>query len=302
MRRRAFTAAAAALAVGVLVALLVGTGLGWWSESTPEGSVVGAPLSVSTSLTPASSFFGDPLVARVTVSLDSKRVQSGSLTVQPEFAPYIATGRAVVTRRSSGPEGLVVFAYTIQCETDGCLPRSGPITLKLPPVSVSAVSGGKRLVARAAWAPVVVSSRLQPADLRASKPPFRHAASAPAPVFGVAPGALADGLTAAAGLLGLVALLLFGREVTVQVAHRRASFRLSRLQSALGLVRQSAGRESAADRRKALELLAEVLAGEGRDALADSAGSVAWDEPDPSPDRILELADEVEALPSPEAR
>jgi hypothetical protein len=297
VNRRLLAGAAGGAAV---VALLVGTSLGWWNRSASEGRLR-VPLAVSTSLAPTAGFFGDPVVARVSVSLDATAVSASTVTVQPDFSPYVQSGPPTVARSRSGSDETVVTTYSLQCDTDGCLPRSGPITLTFPPVAVTALSGTRRLKATGSWPAVVVSSRLQAADLRAAKPPFRHPAAAPPPVFGVDPGALADGLAAAAGLLAAVALVMLGLEIVRLTERRRAAFRLSRLEAALGLVREAAGRDDPADRRKALELLAETLAVEGRPSLAESAAGAAWAEVAPSPDRALELAHEVEALRAPEA-
>jgi hypothetical protein len=60
--------------------------------------------------------------------------------------------------------------------------------------------------------------------------------------------------------------------------------------------REAAGRESPADRRKALGLLAETLADEGEPELAASAEDVAWAETPPSPADTLSVVEEVERI------
>ncbi len=57
--------------------------------------------------------------------------------------------------------------------------------------------------------------------------------------------------------------------------------------------------EDAADRRKALELLAEALADEGNPGLAEAAERLAWAEPPPSAEGALELADAAETAGTP---
>ena len=291
MSRRLLAATGAGAAV-VLVALL-GTALGWWSSGTAQATS-GAPLAVSTSLTPSSTFFADPVVARVVVAYDAKQVDASTLTVQPDFSPYVVTGPPSVRRTHDGGVAAVTYSYSLQCETNGCLPVSGPATVRFRPVVATAGAGAKRRTASGAWPALSISSRLQRSDLAAS-PPFRHPAASPPVVYGVAPGALADGLTVGAGLLGAIALALGGLELKGLVARRRAGAAPGRLEAAVALVRQAAGREDAADRRKALELLSEALAHEGRPALADSAGDAAWAASAPSPGQAIALADEVEA-------
>ena len=118
----------------------------------------------------------------------------------------------------------------------------------------------------------------------------------PPPSYSVSPGTLAEALTVAAGLLALGALALLGFELVrlVERRRRRALVVLTPLEAALAYTREAARRPDAADRRKALALLAETLDSEGAPTLADTAGDVAWSEDPPSPDRALELADEVE--------
>lgn len=288
---------AISLAAGtVVLVLLLGTGLGWWSGGSAEDAG-SAPLSVSTSLTPGTTFFGDPIAARVVVGLDPGSVSASTLTVQPDFAPYVLAGPPVIRRSRTGNAETVSYTYSIQCDTDGCLPTSGPATIRFRPVVAAVASGAKRLTARGAWPAVVVSSRLGRSDLQASKPPFRHPSTVPAPVFGVDPSALADGLTVAAGLLGAGVLALLAFELAAYLRRRRALAAPGRLAVAVAFVRESAARENPADRRKALELLAEALDANAQAGLAATAGDAAWAEPAPTPARARELADEAESLP-----
>ncbi len=284
----------AGLLGAIVLVVLLGTGLGWWDTTASQGAP-SAPLAVSTSLSPASSLFGDPVQARVVVGLDTRSVSGSTLTVEPDFAPYVVAGPPAIRRSRTGSDETVAYTYSLQCETNGCLPTSGPLAIHFQPVAVAVAAGAKQIKATGRWPDLVVSSRLQHSDLVASSPPFRHPATAPPVAYRIDPGALADGLTVAAVLFGLVALLLLVRELSALADRRRRSARQSPLESALALVRQAAGREDPADRRKALELLAEALTLAGRPALAGSAGDVAWAEAEPSPARALELADEAES-------
>ncbi len=118
----------------------------------------------------------------------------------------------------------------------------------------------------------------------------------PAPTFAVSPGALADGLTVLAGALAVGALALIGFELVRLVERRRqrATVTLTPLEAALAYTRDAARRPDPADRRKALGLLATTLESEGAPALAGTTSDVAWSEEPPTPDRALELADEIE--------
>jgi hypothetical protein len=298
-------AAAAVVAVVALVAvvvcvLLVGTGLGWWSGA-PSSGATGERLAVRTSLDPNPSFFGDELAAEVAVDLDTRTVDPKSVQVDPGFVPFSETVAPVVSRSRAGHEETIVYRYTIQCVSDGCLPGAKPRQIQLPPVVVTAAGGARKARALGRWQPVTVVSRLTPADVSASGNRFRRPGVMPRPVFAVSPRPLATALTVLAALLALGALVLLGFEAARLLERRRARTRRepTPLELALTYVREAATRDER-DRRRAAGLLAETLAAEGEPSLAASAGDLAWSEATPSPARALALADEVEAERSPE--
>jgi hypothetical protein len=287
---------AVGVAAGVSVLLVVATGLGWWNGSAPEGGG-GRALSVTTSLAPTTAFFGDPLVAEVDVQLDRAAIGAGAVRVDPSFAPYAETGAPAVSSSRAGNRETVRYRYALQCVSDACLPTGHGRSIAFAPVVVRAVSGTRRLKAIGTWQPLNLVSRLTSADVASSRPNFRRGLLLPPPVFGVAPGPFADGLTAAAALLVLAGLGICGVELARLAARRRRSRRveLTPLELALLRARESASRLDPADRRKAVGALAETLAAEGRSRLAESADDLAWSEAPPTPARTLTLVDEVEA-------
>jgi hypothetical protein len=297
--RRAVAAVAGVAAVVVCV-LLVGTGLGWWNGA-PSSGATGARLAVRTSLDPNPSFFGDRLAAEVAVDLDTRSVDPKSVQVDPGFVPFSETESPVVSRSRTGHEETIVYRYTIQCVTDGCLPGVKPRRIQLPPVVVTASAGARKARALGRWQPVTVVSRLTPADVSASGNRFRRPSTMPPAVFSVSPRPLATVLTVLAALLALAAVALLGLEVARLLERRRAGARRepTPLELALTYVREAATRD-ARDRRRAAGLLAETLAAEGEPSLAASAGDLAWSEATPSAARALALADEVEADRAPE--
>jgi hypothetical protein len=296
---RAVAAVVAVVAVVVLV-LLVGTGLGWWS-SAPSTGATGARLAVRTSLDPNPSFFGDRLAAEVAVDLDTRTVDPRSVQVDPGFVPFAETEAPVVRRSRAGHEETVVYRYTIQCVSDGCLPGAKPRQIQLPPVVVTASAGTRKTRALGRWQPVTVVSRLTPADVSASGSRFRRPSTIPRAVFAVSPRPLGTALTVLAALLALGAAALLGFEAARLLERRRARTRrqATPLEVALAYVREAATRDPR-DRRRAAGLLAETLAAQGEPSLAASAGDLAWSEATPSPARALALADEVEAEQGPE--
>ena len=193
---------------------------------------------------------------------------------------------------------MIRYRYTLQCVNDPCLPLKGPNKVRFRPVTVTATAGSQQLRQTAKWPLAIADSRLQPADISSPIAHFRNPATLPAPIYSVAPGVLADGLTIGAVLLAAAALLLLGRELAGVLVRRRlgALTKLTPLEAALLYLRQAAGRPDPGDRRKALELLATVLDADGVPTLAGTAGDVAWAEEPPTPARVVELADEVETV------
>lgn len=287
-------AAGAVVGVALLTVLIVGTGLGWWNAQSSGGAPPPDRLAVNTSLEPRPAFFGDVLTAEIDVDVNPLAVSAQSVRLSPSFDPYVQTEPPSVTRAGVGKHETLRYRYTIQCVSDACLPVDKPFALQLPPVVVSATAGSEPLKVTATWPKTFVASRLQASDVSSTH--FRRSKAMPAPSYAVSPGGLANALTAAAGLLAAAALALIGFELVrlVQRRRQRALVVLTPLEAALAYTRDAAGRPDPADRRKALGLLARTLDSEGVPTLANAAEDVAWSEEPPSPDRAIELADEVE--------
>ena len=69
---------------------------------------------------------------------------------------------------------------------------------------------------------------------------------------------------------------------------------MTALERALRFARDSAKRPDPADRRRALELLAEAVEDTGDDRLAGRVRDAAWVETAPTPSRSTELVEDVE--------
>lgn len=234
-------------------------------------------LHVQTSLAPRPVLFGDAVTAHVDVLGDARSVR-----VDASFAPWQATAHET----TSG--GKRSFRYTLSCLDSACLPR----TFRFPPVTVTAqLRNGRTVTVRRAWPALAVVGRFSPAAVGAPRPPFRADTALPAPSYAVAPGPLALALDVVAGLLAAVAAALVAFEL-LRRARLRGRFVDTRppLVRALALVRE-AERRPPPDRRKAVALLARTLEEHG---LAERAARVAWSPEQPSPERLEQLADEVE--------
>jgi hypothetical protein len=294
MKARLLAAAFACCGALVLVAV-IGTGLGWWNSAPSQGAPA-APLVVRTAVSPSVILFGDPLVARVSVDLDRSAVSPGSLRVEPSFEPFVASTAPKLARVRTGRLETLEYTYSLQCVTDGCLPSKGSLAVKLPRVVVTAMAGTRRLSVSQKWPSIVVASRLQ----HGGRTTFEAGSTLPAVTYATAPSRLANVLLVVGVLVALGALILVGLELRSASRRRRERISRTRLAAAIAYVRESAERDNPADRRKALEGLAEALESEGEPDLAQSAGRLAWAEPQPTPERALALADAVDATPEAE--
>ena len=98
------------IAVAAVAALAVGVGLGqFWLARESESARAGPRdlVSVTTSLTPTSHSFGDPVIARADVLVDTTEIGIESIALQPKFEPYEALAPPLVTREQFGDLGRV---------------------------------------------------------------------------------------------------------------------------------------------------------------------------------------------------
>lgn len=283
--RRGLAGGAIAVASAIVVCV-VGVGLGWFSGSAARSPP--SRLALATALAPRSAFYGDPVVAELRVTLDPRIVAVRSVRVQPNFGPYVETAPPTVEPAALGRAEIVTYRYALQCVTDGCLPTGPTRIVRLGDVVVTAATRRGHLQTAAVWPTLTVASRVAKADL-AGAPRFRRAATPPAAAFG-APAILPDLLTAAGGLLALVAMWLLGLEVRALAVRRRRDATRTPLELALAYAREAADRTTP-DRRKALAFLSSALRTTNGDALAAATHAAAWAEEAPSPARTRELAE-----------
>ncbi len=277
--------AAAAVATGALLAALV---LVVAHTSRVGGVAPTRVLEVHTSFEPPLVQFGDEVVAHVVVLADRGAVDTSRLRIVSDLAPLTRLSADRVTRTTRGRLLVVTVVTRALCSSDACLaPR-----LRLPAVRVEGpLRAGGTARANAVWPVLAVDSRVTASDLKPARPPLRADTSVPATTYRIAPATLAR-------LLDIVAVLLVLAGVGFAVMQAGAVLRRTRRDSrtdverALALVRQAAAREPD-DRRRAAGLLARVL--RTRDArLSADADDLAWSRPQPTSDRLVELADRVD--------
>ncbi len=238
------------------------------------------PVRATTSFSPATIHYGDPVTAVVEVHFDPKRVERSSIRAAPSFTPFVLVAKPVV---EDAGRGLLRIRYSLLCTTEGCLPVHASKVIRLRPFRVTAGGG----TATPRWPPLRIDSRLRASDL-GGEAPFHAPAAPPPPRYRVGPGALAAGLIAATVLCSLGAIVL----VLAAVRRRRrrpVTRRVSPLELAIAYVREATGRPTP-DRRRALELLSEAV----EDDLALDAADAAWSRKPPTPTGAGELADRAE--------
>jgi hypothetical protein len=188
-------------------------------------------------------------------------------------------GQLVTARVTGGPTpSFVPFTvrshhgstYVLQCLDPACVPGPGP----------------RRIRIGAATAVIVPSTTA--AQVAHPLRSFRRQTAVPAPSYRVRPGLLKTLLFVAAAVLVALAILIAYpavRRLIPEPVDERTP-----LQRALDLVRASIGRDGD-DRRRALDVLGRALA---EDAQAHDALGLAWSRPEPPPERVAKLVEQVE--------
>lgn len=259
-------------------------------------------------LLPAIVLFGDTVTAQVDVTLDRSRVDPDTVRVEADFAPWEPVSEPERIRRDGAATTHIRTRFVLRCLTGPCLPAQDVAPLEFG-TAVVTYPGGEPVYAR--WPVLAVHSRIVSAEApppvgpagggrRRGPPeiPWRaDVVAMPAPTYRVAPGIalpllLAGGsLLAACGLaLGLVALPR--RRPAPAPAPEPPPPPLPPLERALALLEDPAPADGAADRRRALELVADHVA--ARDArLARTARTLAWREDLPPVEETSGLAARV---------
>jgi hypothetical protein len=289
-----------ALAAVIVAALVLLSGALTFALVRPGARTAAAPvlpLTVATSISTTPTFFGDLLTARTDVLVDANRVDPDTVRVETDFFPYAQAHAPLRSSSRSGPLVALGYRFPISCLSGDCAPGPGIRRVVLPLLVVRArLREGQETVVRTTWPQIAVAPRVDDAALRTSPLGWRAQLSVPAVSYRMSPGTLLAILLAGAAALALAAIALVAAECGrwARLRDTRASA-LSRVGLALALARESM-RRNPDDRRKALALLARVLAGKDMDGdrLASAAEQLAWSRDRPDPDRVGALADEVE--------
>lgn len=299
---------ARALAVGLAAALVVVP-----AAAAATALPGGRAIVVTTSISPDTHLFADPVVARVDVVVDPRLLDPDRIRVRLRFAPYERVGGIEERRRAVGELVHIRYTATLRCLHIRCLaPRLKSVleeqesgrperhAFHFAPVEVLE---GEKVLLRRRFPTVEVVSRINTAQVAEAAGQFsqlrilteggayRASIAPPPPTYRLDPTLLAAVAFAAAFLLFLFPATLGGRLLYARwrAAHRPPP--LSPLERALALVEWTARRDDGEeDRRKALEVLADVLEEGGARPLADATRELAWAEESPRGERAHELA------------
>ena len=292
--------------------LLSGEELGGAGQS-PAPSVLTKGIEARASIVPRTILFGDTIAAHVDVMLDRRRVDPDSVRVGTEFVPWEIVGDPKRSRRDAGRTTHLRTTFRLRCTSSPCLPANQSAALEFNRVRVSYVRAGadaaERVSIGAEWPLLLVYSRFAIANLEgptgpASSNPWRaDFLSLPAVSYRFSPGLLLIVLLVVAGGLAVA-----GAALAYFAVPRRGpvpepdpepepepEITLTPLEQALVLLEDVTHSNGAEDRRRALELVAEVLV-EDQPELARRARALAWSEDAPRVEDTSGLASRVRTI------
>ena len=280
---------------------------GW--AGAPASAAPEAPVDVKTTLTPQILLFGDTLTARVDVVVDNGHVDPESVRVRTDFSPWEVVTPVQRDLDDGGATTLVRTTFQLRCLTSPCVPPRDTAPLDFTPAVVN-YAGGRLDVS---WPRLVVHSRIPDRGAPVTTagggqrggPQFPWTAdllNLPKISYRAAPGILFPLLLALGAVFALGGAVLGYRALPP----RRPAPEplppapppepaLPPLELALLLLEQPPVENGTADRRRALELVADGLA--DRDArLALSARRLAWSEETPPLETTSGLASRARAV------
>ena len=277
------------------------------AAGAPPGSgLPGTGIAARGSVDPRNILFGDSIRAHVDVLLDRRKVDPASVRVSTQFVPWEIVGPQVRTRSDSGSNTHLRTTFTLRCTSSPCLPNNNASALEFNPARVSyanpAGAPGARQSLTIDFPLLLVSSRFAAANAEgpdASSTLWRaDLASFPSASYGISPTLLIWMLIGGAVLLtaGGVALAFVAipRRQPEPEPEPEPLPLLTPLEQALELL-EASHEDGAEDRRRALELVAEVLDVEHPD-LARAARTLAWSEDDPLVEQTSGLATRVRTM------
>ena len=280
------------------------------SAAPSDRGLPAAGIEATATLEPRITLFGDMIGARVDVLLDRRRVDPASVRIGTEFLPWEIVGQPTRVRRDSGSITHLRTTFALRCTGSPCAPSNQSSALEFNGARVSyaapGAAPGDRAAIRARWPVLLVYSRFAAANLDGATGgsgdnPWRaDFLTFPAASYRLSPGVVLPALLVLAGLFAAAGILL----ALVAIPRRRKEpelepepepepvIILTPLEQALELLEDAGRADGTDDRRRALELVTEVLDLDHPE-LARAARTLAWSEDDPRIEQTSGLATRV---------
>ena len=280
----ALAVAGLALAAVLVVALaVVGRG------ADGQAPTLDGPVVASSSLSPRLAAFGDTLTARVDVTVDRDQVEPDGVRVSASFKPWQPVREPTREREDVGSVTYLRTTYVLRCLIAVCVPADETERFDFKPAKVTyeptADQPGEPLTVETFWPALFVTSRLDAASFSERDPlsaPWRaDVTTLPTVTYRIGPGLLVAllalggiGLLAATGVLGY--RVLPARREPPPPPPPPPKPVPSVLEQALRLLETPPVENGVADRRRALELVADEIATWGDRRLEGRARALAW--------------------------
>ena len=260
-------------------------------------------------IAPRIVLFGDTIEARIDVVVDPARVDTGSVRVAAAFSPWEIVDAPTRARTDADAMSRLRTTYVLRCLSVLCLSPGQSTQTVFPPARMTytttrrAGRAAETRTARINWAVMTVFSRYSTSSFEGRQglvTPW-HADLLTFPALSVR---LPFGLLLAV-LVGSGVLLLVASGALVYAAWPRRVVApppepeepppppLTPLEQALALLEDAARSNGAEERRRSLELVAEVLEEWGDTELARAARDLAWSESNPAVEQTSNLATRV---------
>jgi hypothetical protein len=262
------------------------------------------PLEARVVVSPRVVLFGDTVTARVQVALDRTRVDPDSLRVETAFAPWTFVRAPQRIRRDADRATYVETVYVIRCLGPSCVPSRASSSREFQAVELTYdLVGGGRGSTEVRWPVLVMNTRLVSDDF-GRRDEYGTAWRADLATLPAASYRLPPALLVALLLAGAAALALGGGRLAYSALPRREEPPppeppapppppdLTPLERALALLEEPTPLDGAAERRRALEFVAEHFDERDR-SLAASARALAWRSGQPAPAESVGLAERV---------
>ena len=257
-------------------------------------------------LSPRTILFGDILDARVDVVVENTVIDPDSVRVAMAFAPWEIVGEPERARTDAGTKTYLRTSWTLRCRLSPCVPPGQVAPLDFDPARVSYVKSGRRTSAPVRWPLLTVYSRFASANFEGARGPAvpwrADLVSMPAVSYRVPPwlvvalALLAGGTFAAGGVI--LAVLAWPRRQPAPPPEPEPEPLpvLTPLEQALELLEDASRENGVEDRRRSLELVAEVLEDhEGAGDIVRRAKVLAWSQDTPQVADTSGLAARVRA-------